>query len=334
LLNIDLNKPREHHPPDGRQFSQKNDANPSPDPNYFHAYDIIYIGSHGDHLISIPPNTKNRLYRQTSDMTLSAHLTAYEIKALLDVVQQSFAVRKHFQLYSWLREDVQSFLPHDILIVAWGDFSLGLVSIDVVSPLPGVQTERIGEKAIQPFVTSLFGRWLAGKHAPYLLDAPQGFSCEGIRGSSIEAALGGMLGCLVHGIKDQRGRHDCIYALLSPAEIGTERSKLSFRFLLPHIDKVFRQIAHIPEEYRDDGDEAPVLEPELRKDMPFGMSGRECEIMQWVRRGKTNQEIGMILDISAFAVKNHLQRIFRKLNVISRAQAVAATESILGNATK
>jgi DNA-binding CsgD family transcriptional regulator len=46
-------------------------------------------------------------------------------------------------------------------------------------------------------------------------------------------------------------------------------------------------------------------------------------IMQWVRAGKTNAEIGMILDISAFTVKNHLQRIFKKLNVFNRAQAVA-----------
>lgn len=266
-------------------------------------------------------------------MTLSAHLPADELKALLDVVHQSFAVRKHFQLYSWLREDVQGFLPHDILIAAWGDFSLGLVSIDIVSPLSGVHTERIGETAIQPFITSLFKHWVEGEHSPYAVNAPQGFSCDGIRGSSIEGALGMMRCCLVHGIKDQRGRHDCIYALLGPAEIGAERSKLAFRFLLPYIDTAFRQIAHIPEEYRDDGREAPVLEPELRKDLPFGMSGRECEIMYWVRRGKTNQEIGVILDISAFTVKNHLQRIFRKLNVISRAQAVAATESIPGNAT-
>jgi DNA-binding CsgD family transcriptional regulator len=42
-----------------------------------------------------------------------------------------------------------------------------------------------------------------------------------------------------------------------------------------------------------------------------------------VRNGKTNFEIGMILDISAFTVKNHLQRIFRKLDVVNRAQAVA-----------
>lgn len=52
------------------------------------------------------------------------------------------------------------------------------------------------------------------------------------------------------------------------------------------------------------------------------LSGREHEIMHWVGHGKTNHEIGMILGISQFTVKNHLQRIFRKIDVRNRAQAI------------
>jgi DNA-binding CsgD family transcriptional regulator len=48
--------------------------------------------------------------------------------------------------------------------------------------------------------------------------------------------------------------------------------------------------------------------------------------MEWICKGKTNQEIGLILDISAFTVKNHVQRIFRKLDVVNRAQAVSKME--------
>jgi DNA-binding CsgD family transcriptional regulator len=42
-----------------------------------------------------------------------------------------------------------------------------------------------------------------------------------------------------------------------------------------------------------------------------------------VKSGKTNFEIGMILSISPNTVKNHLKRIFQKLDVTCRAQAVA-----------
>jgi len=60
---------------------------------------------------------------------------------------------------------------------------------------------------------------------------------------------------------------------------------------------------------------------------------REVDIMEWVRKGKTNQEIGMILDISAFTVKNHVQRIFKKLDVVNRAQAVAKIETMRNGST-
>ena len=53
------------------------------------------------------------------------------------------------------------------------------------------------------------------------------------------------------------------------------------------------------------------------------LSEREAEILRWMRAGKTNQEIGLILNISPFTVKNHVQKILRKLNVTNRTQAVA-----------
>jgi DNA-binding NarL/FixJ family response regulator len=42
-----------------------------------------------------------------------------------------------------------------------------------------------------------------------------------------------------------------------------------------------------------------------------------------VQEGKSNQDIGEILNISPLTVKNHVQKILRKLNVRNRAQAVS-----------
>ena len=58
----------------------------------------------------------------------------------------------------------------------------------------------------------------------------------------------------------------------------------------------------------------------------FSLSERESEVMSWVRMGKTNAEIGIILNISAFTVKNHLQNIFKKMGVYNRTQAVSRLE--------
>jgi DNA-binding CsgD family transcriptional regulator len=56
----------------------------------------------------------------------------------------------------------------------------------------------------------------------------------------------------------------------------------------------------------------------------LGLSPREAEVLTWVTEGKTNPEIAVILGLSPRTVQTHLDRIFRKLGVESRAAAVAA----------
>jgi DNA-binding response OmpR family regulator/DNA-binding CsgD family transcriptional regulator len=50
---------------------------------------------------------------------------------------------------------------------------------------------------------------------------------------------------------------------------------------------------------------------------------REAEILMWIARGKTNKEIGLILTTSPRTVNKHLEHIFEKLGVTTRAAAVA-----------
>ena len=52
------------------------------------------------------------------------------------------------------------------------------------------------------------------------------------------------------------------------------------------------------------------------------LSTREHEVMHWVRLGKTNSEIASIMNLSTFTVQNHMRRIYKKLDVLNRAQAV------------
>ena len=55
---------------------------------------------------------------------------------------------------------------------------------------------------------------------------------------------------------------------------------------------------------------------------------RELEIAQLVAQGLTNKEIGKILWITENSVKQALKRMFRKLHVSSRAEAIAKLTSI------
>ena len=53
------------------------------------------------------------------------------------------------------------------------------------------------------------------------------------------------------------------------------------------------------------------------------LSEREIDVLKLVAQGKSNKEIGSMLFISSGTVKSHVKRIFAKLNVNSRAEAVA-----------
>lgn len=269
-------------------------------------------------------------------MSFLGNLSLNELSPMIQVVQKSFEIRSHRELFNWLQEEIQHFIPHNIVISAWGDFSLDIICYDIVSPIPGLRTENFSEASIQPFLSTLFDRWTHENQAPYTVNAGSGFSLPNETTEQVKAAMESMRSAIVHGIKDQRGRHDCLYVLFGPEALGTDKAREALRVLLPFIDTAFRQIAHLPDQYLSPAVGHPAeLQSSLPLDNPGAdnkLSSRELDIMEWVRAGKTNQEIGMILDISAFTVKNHLQRIFKKLDVMNRAQAVSKIDAVRSHA--
>jgi len=64
--------------------------------------------------------------------------------------------------------------------------------------------------------------------------------------------------------------------------------------------------------------------PEMSADtlkIRCGLTQREAEILLWVAKGKTNRDIGDILGTSPRTVSKHLEHIYRKLGVETRAAA-------------
>lgn len=65
----------------------------------------------------------------------------------------------------------------------------------------------------------------------------------------------------------------------------------------------------------------------------LGLTFREAEILMWISRGKTNKEVGLILDTSPRTVNKHLEHIFEKLGVVTRAAAVSIAMQRTSNLT-
>ena len=73
-----------------------------------------------------------------------------------------------------------------------------------------------------------------------------------------------------------------------------------------------------------DRERAERLRSTSRSVGPLGsLTPRELEVLTEVARGRSNQEIAEVLVISPHTVRRHLQNIFTKLDVPSRAAAVS-----------
>ncbi|MEU8621809.1 helix-turn-helix transcriptional regulator [Streptomyces sp. NPDC048623] len=56
----------------------------------------------------------------------------------------------------------------------------------------------------------------------------------------------------------------------------------------------------------------------------FGLSAREVEVMDLIASGLTNQQIATTCAITEKTVKNHINRIFAKLQSTTRGEAIAS----------
>jgi transcriptional regulator EpsA len=232
-------------------------------------------------------------------------------------------LRSHLEVLVWLQGDMQRYLPHDVLIAAWGNFRSGNIQHDIVSIVSGLRSDMANDFIVTPLLMRLYAQWLEHGKMPFVHAGSALNMLLNANGKNhvLGDALRGMQCALTHGIKDERGSHDCLYVVLTAHEDFDLAARTTMTQVLPYIDHALRQVEHLPHQAVSQGNFAPRFAQE-----PL-LSTRELEILHWIGLGKTNDEIGSILNLSVYTVKNNVQRIFRKLNVSNRAQAVAVLTS-------
>jgi two-component system NarL family response regulator len=68
----------------------------------------------------------------------------------------------------------------------------------------------------------------------------------------------------------------------------------------------------------------PDIAAKLAERLPAeALTARELEVLRLLAQGKPNKLIGAALFVGEVTVKSHVQSIFRKLNVLSRTEAIA-----------
>lgn len=258
-------------------------------------------------------NTTSNVYFARGNRQLLAP-THFEM--LLRATISAKRVSRHRDYYRWLQDEICQYLPHEILLAAWGDFQSGDLSYDVASTVPGVDTRAfINAPGLALQISGLYTSALGSdRYWCALQDLRTADACPVPASRLLDAHEAGINSLLAYAMRDERDGHDCLYTFYTRhRRFDVDPDTLDF--IMPHIDATLRRVR--------------CLTPAAQPYPPArALSEREQEVMQWVCEGKSNLEIGEILCISHNTVKNHLKHVFRKLNVTARSQAVRA---YLGN---
>lgn len=246
-------------------------------------------------------------FKSEAHMGLPFSLSAEQVERYGRIIREWMAVRRHYDLFLWLQGEIQHYLPHEIMLAAWGDFHSNLIRHDIVSALIGVRTQHSDVSSLSPLLQGLFNRWIELGRRPYELSVGEtGFLLED---RALQCPLGvasqGMQSILIHGISDKRGQHDCLYIIFGSGKKFATSSFSAFNILLPFLDSALGKIDPLP------------LHAQLGQSFSSPgnnqLTRRETEIINWIKEGKTTSEIAAILGISTFTVTDHLRSIFKKL---------------------
>jgi len=228
-------------------------------------------------------------------------LSALEQEYLLHIIESGMEVRAAHDFFLWTQGQLQALLPHALMVAMQFGPDGALLRTEAVHA--GLLDEGALARLCDPehgLAPRLARQCGAGGLAPVAAE---------LAGSSFDHAL-------VHGTGALAGGASAFALFGLPAAPGPRQAHF-LALLLPHLHLALARLAA----------------PAPRAAMGGGaraLSGRETEILQWLREGKKNAEIGAILGISALTVKNHLQRIYPLLGARNRTEAAALYPARVG----
>jgi transcriptional regulator EpsA len=206
---------------------------------------------------------------------------------------------------------LQSLIPHEVLVCGLQEGRQSPLRVDSFSTAP-VDCQRLNELFQQDvsLVPHLIKLWEENRCQAIFLETDRGPLAGGALAR--EFARLAIAHVIAHGTHDASGNMTSFFVFAArPGTLGAKQAYLA-DLIVPYLHAAWVR--------------SQVTWPLDRTGVKPAKTGlltpREQQILQWIYHGKSNIEIGMILEISPLTVKNHVQKTLRKLNVLNRTQAV------------
>ncbi len=252
---------------------------------------------------------------------------ARRVQAIVHAIECAVDVRRKYQFFVWTQGSVQTLLPHKLAICGVYDRSRKEVrleafnSIVVPAGVLGVLTD--GQSQLMQYVINA---WINNRGRALVVRL-SAMSSRSVAPAVEALQAAGFAEMLVHGVsRPQRATDiETLFVFASPNATVSKPELDGIELMLPHLHSTYLRVQSIERE---------IAEAGVRPNAPgvgyssASISEREEQVLGWVREGMSNQEIGAQLGISPLTVKNHVQKILRKLGATNRAQAVARAMSM------
>lgn len=265
--------------------------------------------------MTVPPS-RGRNHQGVDVVAVRDGLTHEDKNDLTYICETSVGVRRRHQFFSWVQGPVQTLLPHEILICSVRDGAAGGLHVERFSSTRYFRDEHL-EAVLRPndgVLTRIMGAWERSGQpcvAPAQEHAKECYPhCpvewgDALRRNELKNAAS-------HGVHGLDGQVQGFFTFARVNVDLDERLGLILELLTPCLYATYTRM--LREEGRAIAGRTRIL-PVL--------SEREVEVLRWVALGKTNAEIGEILEVSQYTIKNHVQNTIRKFGVRTRGQAVA-----------
>ena len=243
-------------------------------------------------------------------------LSKQEEEYLVRAIESGLNIQRLRQFFVWVRSHVQGLLPHETMVcVQFGERD-EVQHLECLNGLPlDVDEHRHLCDPADGLVVRMARLCRSKGPMPCLIAPDRRDAWHPLPSLADELASRRVDKVLLHGSERMPGGAT-FFALLAWSDAPTTRHAYLLSLLMPYLHTAFLQVIA-------NGDAT-----EVRSGLPQTLTAREIEVLGWVARGKSNAEIGEILGLSSLTVKNHLQRIYKRLNVHNRVQALARCDEL------
>lgn len=238
--------------------------------------------------------------------------TDIEKEQYLQLVMKAMAVSQYPEFLSLIRTELRQLLPFQIAIMGMGYLTSNgtvqphrLISIDFpVDYLKAIGTEDGG------FTSPSMLSWMQTRQ-PQLFELTQADASTMPADWLKKVQRYGLRNMASHGVHDLQGRCTSYFCLCNLSVSLVDRHVALLEMVVPILHAALLKVI----------DQAPPLgiEPALSEQ---SFTPRETELLQWIASGKSQKEIAAGLFLSRHTVRNHLNRLYAKLDVHKATEAI------------